>query len=758
MAFKKSDFIIFRYIIPFILLLFLLSGCVEIPQKIKAPIDTNPVSNKTNDFVSSKPISNDTDPLKKESSETEPPVTDSVHLETDEIEYEHVSSEIKTDLNEPASDEKKTPTTESTSNNITSTEIKTDLNEPASDEKKTPTTESTSNNITSTEIKTAIGDEPANSQTEISKINSFSSEKEEIVNGSSASEPITNDNFTDQNSKQNKPVKPDSTFDERKQINASIKKEMGKIENNIDEDEKISSITRVQHSLDEALGFCEVAQDLWQKGELDNALEALDQAYSLILKVDNYDEPNLMQQKEDLRFMISKRILEIYASRNIVVSGNHNAIPIVMNKHVQAEIDLFKGAERKFFIQSYKRSGKYRPKIVAALKKAGIPVELSWLPLIESGFKVRALSRSRALGLWQFIPSTGYKFGLNRNIYVDERLDPEKATKSAIEYLKELHQIFGDWSTVLAAYNCGEGRVLRVIRTQKVNYLDNFWDLYERLPRETARYVPKFMATLHIINNPEIIGLDSIDVYPPLKYESITISKQAHLKDIAKKIEVSYQILKELNPELRYKILPETSHSIRVPPGKSQVLLEKIDTIPVSSKPIRPFVYHRVRPGESLSVIARRYRTSVSSIVRANNIRRSNFIVAGKRLKIPSKGATITKSKKIAKRNYKRASKHVVKRGDSLWIIAKRYGTTTRKIRRINNLYTNTLQIGQVLKIPGQKDESPPKDGLKFYFVKRGDSPYHIAKQHNMSLGHFLRINNLTPRSRIYPNQRLYVE
>ncbi|MFA9498729.1 MAG: lytic transglycosylase domain-containing protein, partial [Deltaproteobacteria bacterium] len=268
---------------------------------------------------------------------------------------------------------------------------------------------------------------------------------------------------------------------------------------------------KIQPVLDEALVFCEAAQDFWQKGELENALEALDHAYALILGIETDDADKLFQQKEDLRFMIAKRILEIYASRNIVINGNYNAIPLVMNKHVQKEIARFtQNSEKKFFIESYQRSGKYRSYIVSALKEAGLPVELSWLPLIESGFKVNALSKARALGLWQFIPSTGYKFGLKRDKFIDERIDPVKSTQAAIAYLKELHQIFGDWSTVLAAYNCGEGRVLRVIRTQNINYLDNFWDLYERLPLETARYVPRFIATLHIIQNKEKYGLDSI--------------------------------------------------------------------------------------------------------------------------------------------------------------------------------------------------------------------------------------------------------
>jgi len=530
-------------------------------------------------------------------------------------------------------------------------------------------------------------------------------------------------------------------------------------ETKTDESENADQLTKIQPVLDEALDFCRVSQNFWQKGELENALEALDQAYSLILKVDTFDDPKLIQQKEDLRFLISKRILEIYASRHIVVSGNHHAIPMVMNKHIQAEMDRFtKGSEKDFFIESYKRSGRYRPMIVAALKEAGLPEELSWLPLIESGFKVNALSRARALGMWQFIPSTGYKFGLKRDKYIDERIDPVKATQAAIAYLKELHQIFGDWTTVLAGYNCGEGKVLRVIRSQNINYLDNFWDLYERLPLETARYVPRFMATLHIVKNLKKYDLDATKVDPPWEYEIVSVSKQVHLRNVAKKIGSTETALRGLNPELRYRILPPEKYPLRVPPGKSKKLLAKLDKIPVSYPPQRAYIYHRVRPGESLSTIAKRYRTSVRSIARANNIRRRNFIVAGQKLKIPRKGTVVYRSKKYDKPIHERPSTHVVKRGDSLWIIAKRYGTTTKKIRDANNLSTTHLSIGQVLKIPGSKGVSPAGETMKTYEVKRGDSPFQIAQRHKMPLEQFLRINRLTPRSKIFPGQRLYVE
>jgi len=516
-----------------------------------------------------------------------------------------------------------------------------------------------------------------------------------------------------------------------------------------------------QAKLDEALEFCRDSQEYWQRGDLEKAVDALDQAYLLILDVEPQDDFKLVQEKEDLRFMISKRILEIYASRNIVVNGNHNAIPLDMNRHVKAEIQRFTvGVEKNYFLRALKRSGRYRPKIVAELKEAGLPEELSWLPLIESGFNVKALSRARALGLWQFIPSTGYKFGLKRDRFIDERMDPDKATLAAIAYLKELHNIFGDWTTVLAAYNCGEGRVLRVIKTQNVNYLDNFWDLYERLPRETARYVPRFLATLHILNAPEKYGIDLAQIDPPIVYETATIDRQIHLRDAAKVLGVPESTLREMNPELRYKILPPASYGLKIPVGTSSQLLAQIDDIRPASLPQPAYVYHRVRSGETLSTIARRYRTSVARIKRANNLNSSHFIRAGKRLKIPGKGTTYASQPEQPQSSPSRIPAfHVVRRGDSLWNIARKYGTTTQDIQKLNGLTGTHLYQGQKLKLaaaPGPSKQTV--DGMKTYQVKSGDSPFKISQIHQMPLDRFLKINRLSPRSTIFPGQQVYVE
>ena len=432
-----------------------------------------------------------------------------------------------------------------------------------------------------------------------------------------------------------------------------------------------------------------------------------------------------------------------------------------MNNHVERALNLFKGKEREFFLRAYKRSGKYRPAILKELKEAGLPEELSWLPLIESGFKVRALSRARALGMWQFIASTGYKFGLKRDRWTDERMDPEKSTKAAIAYLKELHQIFGDWTTALAGYNCGEGRVLRYIRTQKINYLDNFWDLYAKLPAETAFYVPKFLAVLHILNDPEAHGFILPPVDPEIETEQVTIDKPVHLKTVSKHLGLSYTELKDLNPELRHQSTPNRPYAFKVPKGKGELLLSKLSDIPVWHPPVPTYVVHKVRRGESLSVIARKYRTSVSAIVRLNRLKSRRYIKAGWRLKIPTRitYASLRQSSSTSSGSQAQKSieRYVVRKGDSLWRIAKRFGTTTKAIQSVNRLRNTHLRIGQALKIPRA---STIVTGMKTrnYKVLKGDSPYKIALRHRMNLSEFLRLNRLTPRSTIFPGQILLVK
>lgn len=541
-------------------------------------------------------------------------------------------------------------------------------------------------------------------------------------------------------------------------------------------------------SLDNALTLCENAQRYWERGDVDEAISSLDQAYNYILNIDDCEDPELMQQKEDMRYLISKRILEIYASRQTAVKGTSDAIPIVINADVQREIDLFTtGREQNFFRESYKRSGQYRDYIVQEFRKAGIPEELSWLPLIESGFKTQALSSARALGPWQFIPSTGYKFGLNRDDFIDDRMDPIKSTHAAIGYLKELHGMFGDWMTALAAYNCGEGRVARVIRTQNVNYLDNFWDLYSQLPNETARYVPRFLATLHVINNAEKYGLDKVQLDDPWQYDTVTTNKQVSLQDLATALKVSSAELAELNPQLRHQILPPTTFSLRVPAGTKTNFNNAIASIDVTQLPTNlasntkggggnsspGYIYHTIKSGETLSVIANKYKTTTAAIMKLNGMKKTT-IVAGQKIKVPTGNVNYTQSTTASgnKANTTAAvssgGTYTVQKGDTLGVIAQKYGVTVKALQAANNMTGTNLKIGQKLVIPGKGatvtagnsggGKATPTKALANYKVKSGDSPYSIARSHNMQLSRFLAINNLTPKSVIKPGQIVKVE
>ena len=453
-----------------------------------------------------------------------------------------------------------------------------------------------------------------------------------------------------------------------------------------------------QDLLDSALDYVNSSQEFWSEGNPDKAIATLDEAYDLIIKVDTGEKPELIQQKEDLRYMISKRILEIYASRYTATNGNHNEIPLTLNEYVEKEIKYFQGPGRTYFIESYQRSGRYMPMILQSLREAGLPEDLAWLPIIESGFKVNALSKARALGLWQFIASTGQKFGLKRDTYIDERLDPEKSTAAAITYLKELHQIFGDWTTVLAGYNCGEGTVLKKINSQKINYLDNFWDLFQLLPYETALYVPKFLATLQILNDPVKYGFDLKEPDSPDTYETVTVQKAVRLSAVAASIAVPEEDLSALNPELRQKATPPTKYLLKIPEGKTDAFLAHIADIPTWSPP--EYAYHKVRQGESLSVIARKYRTSVSRIALVNNIRERDFIRVGQTLKVPLRGTAERSTPVAAKAELLPGGKYRVQEGDSLWLIARRFNTDAKKIQQVNKLKDTLLRVGQILVIP----------------------------------------------------------
>jgi len=605
-------------------------------------------------------------------------------------------------------------------------------------------------------------------------------------------------------------VQPGVTIEKKTQLLAQANLEEDKLKKepaitSQPKDEK-TIVEEERDLMEKALELLDLADGSWKKGDIENALNYLDKAYALVL--DTNGDVEIARQKDDLRLLISKRIVALYSTQNTKTNGKASEIPYLMNADVEKEIRSFQNGERDFFIASYQRSALYSKVIKDALKKAGMPEELFWLPLVESGFKVSALSPARALGLWQFIPSTGYKFGLTRDEWMDERMDILKSTEAAIAYLKELHGMFGDWMTVLAAYNCGEGRVLRVIANQRINYLDHFWDLYRQLPNETARYVPRFLATLHIVKDPAKYGFDlKADPEAALSYEKVKVNKMMKLADVASKMEVSEDIINILNAELRYKITPGREYEFKIPKDSLQKFNLVYADIPETERPSftykrssTSFVKHRVKSGETVASIAKRYKVPSEVIYDNNRINRSKKLSRGQVIRIPVSRSEVASSKKktsTSKTDTAQSSSatsaktYKVKRGDSLAGIAKKHNTTVAKIKELNHLKKNSVKAGHVLKLPveqssGANDATPEGKekhgaavntaaknkiegktlsaddvaqlGTNKHIVTKGDNLSSIARKYHIETAKIKEWNNISGDEPITPGQVLIVK
>jgi membrane-bound lytic murein transglycosylase D len=450
--------------------------------------------------------------------------------------------------------------------------------------------------------------------------------------------------------------------------------------------------------LEDAFAAYEEAQAALDGEDLDGALAKLDEAYGVLLRMHLSGDSPLLQEKNDLRLLVAQRIQTISAFRTTLASSVNGSIPLVENQWVQREIKSFQTVERRAFDEAYKRSGFYRPMILEELRREGLPEQLSWIPLIESAFKPRALSRARALGMWQFIRSTGYRYGLKQDKYVDERMDPVKATRAAIQYMVELHKMFGDWTTAIAAYNCGEAAVQRVIRYQKIDYFDSFWDIFANLPFETARHVPRFIATLLIVGDPAKYGFELPAPEPPLAFDTVRVNAAFRLVTLSQKLGLEPALLVGLNPELRHDSTPNYDYDLRVPAGYGETCLASIVTLPQYIPPDVVTDRHTVRRGDTLGAIARRYRTSVDAIKRLNGLR-SNLIRVGQVLRVPSRGGVETAAAPVPQAKPGETITYIVRNGDNLFQIAKTYGTTVERIKIANGLDSDIITVGQKLVI-----------------------------------------------------------
>ena len=450
--------------------------------------------------------------------------------------------------------------------------------------------------------------------------------------------------------------------------------------------------------------------------------------------------------KRDIEeFTSENESVEMGLTKFTIIDDREGHIPLVTNSQVESYIRYFQGKGRKGFNIWLKRYVQYKDIILPILDEYDLPEELIVVSMIEAGLDPKAVSRAQAVGLWQFMYSTGKEYGLNRNWYIDERQDPIKSTHAAAKYFKDLYKEFDDWYLVLAAYNGGWGRLNRAL---KLHETSDYWQLYS-LPQETKNYIPYYLSAAIIVKNPEKYGF-KIPKSNPLKYDVVKIEKSADLTVIAKAAGTKLSTIKRLNPELRQPATPNNGpYSLNIPDGKKDIFYKKFSEIPEDRKFAFQKVEHRVQKGENLISIASKYRVLVADLQTINNISNINKLSIGQRLKIPVKGGLYS--------NYPEKIIYSVKTGDTLGHIAEEFNTRASEIRKWNNMGSKSvIYPGQKLSlfVKGQPVKDSPKKNV--YIVKTGDSLGKIAKKNSTTVAKIKSWNSMKS-STIYPGQKLTI-
>lgn len=450
-------------------------------------------------------------------------------------------------------------------------------------------------------------------------------------------------------------------------------------------------------------------------------------------------------------------------------------IPHHYNRHVQKWLDYFQGRGAPHMKRYLERSARYLPAMKKILKENGMPEDLVYIALIESGFGFSARSHAGAVGYWQFIAPTGRRYDLTINSLIDERKDPYKSTMAAVKYFRSLYNVFGNWYFAFAAYNGGENRMFRVLMKHESR---DFWAIAETkrmLPKETVNYIPKYLAARMIAKNPERYGFKDLEYLEPLSYSEVVASQTVNLKTLAQEMGVDYEEIRMLNPQYNTEFAPNFNKSLvlRVPKGTSEKATLALSKSYVTNERMiaqarsNGTYTYRVRRGDNLSTIAKRHGTTVANL-RALNKRldRRGILRVGQRLIVPDRASPQqilkdlkkgTKEQRTADRKPKSSSRVirskqtvVVRKGDTLIGIANKYGVTLSQLLRENNLKSNSkLFVGKKLVIP--------TTAKKVIIVRKGDTLTNIARKHNVSLSRILSANDMNRKSKLLAGMELII-
>ena len=419
-------------------------------------------------------------------------------------------------------------------------------------------------------------------------------------------------------------------------------------------------------------------------------------------------------------------------------------------------MELFQTTRRRSFEAGLARSRKYEAMMKPVFRELGIPTDLYYLALIESGYNPKAYSYAKAMGVWQFISSTGKLYGLRRTDWLDERRDPEKSTRAAARHLKDLYEDLGSWPLALAAYNAGQGRVQRAIAKAGTN---DFWAL--PLPAQTRNYVPAFYAAVIISKDPERYGFQP--EYEQLEpTEIMEVGGGTRLSLVAALCRTSVDTIQTLNPELRKTTVPPGGkYGLKIPAGRVEELSAGLSRIP-ETRTTAGLTDYRVAPGDTLFAIALRFGTSVESIREANRLADSG-ISAGQQLVIPGKRgaeAAIPRTPGRIQVSSATPESYRVAAGESPWAIARRFGLALEDLLAWNGLEAGTvLRIGQnlALREPAAEGEAgtASASAARTYEVRKGDNLWQIARKFDTSVGEIQRLNGIAAAAALRPGDRL---
>jgi len=455
---------------------------------------------------------------------------------------------------------------------------------------------------------------------------------------------------------------------------------------------------------------------------------------------------------------------------------NNYSLPPLENKRIQREIDWY-ARHPNYMDRVNVRATPYMHYIISEIEKRGMPGEIALLPIVESAFQPFAYSHGRAAGIWQFIPGTGRHYGLKQNWWYDGRRDVYASTQAALNYLQRLNKIFdGDWMLALAAYNSGEGTVLKAVRrNKKRGKPTDFWSL--RLPKETRSYVPRLLAIAKVVGDPESHGIKLATLENKPFFTRVNTKSQIDLALAAEMADISLDELYKLNPGFnRWATAPKGPHYLLIPIDKANAFETKIASLPDSQR--MRWKHHKVRSGETLSHIADKYRISVALLKSSNRLRR-NLIRKGQNLVIPvaSKSARtyrlseVQRKKKIlnSPKSGRHKIIHTVRSGDNLWDLSRKYKVNVRALAKWNAMaprdvlqrgqkliiWSKTAQLASTRNAPITAPRSKSIMQRINYVVRRGDSLARIASRFRVRITDLIRWNTIKKNKYLQPGQRI---